>query len=428
MGHIIAKDAYRRLGAALDGSTVRMPWSESLNDLLRSLYTPEEADLVARMPRRPSPIERVAAVTGEDAARLRPRLEAMCAKGLVCDLWEDGRYLYMASPFVIGFFEFTMMRTRGELDHDQWADLFHRYMFGDTAFLDANFGHGEQVSIMRALPHDGTLRDVEHVEILDYEKASALVDAQDVFAVGLCSCRHEREHLEGRDCAAPLETCTSMGDGARFLMRNGFAREIDRAEMLDILDRSRDLGLTLTTDNVRRDAGFVCHCCGCCCNLMRGIRYSGHAEVVVSSSFIARCEADACTGCGLCAKACPIDAVAMVPGPEREGKRPRPVARVDAELCLGCGVCALKCPTSAMALDKREQKVFHPEDSFERAITQSLERGTLQNLLFDDPGSRAQGFMRAMLGGFLRLSPVKKALMSEALRSRFLDALRRGGA
>jgi len=34
--------------------------------------------------------------------------------------------------------------------------------------------------------------------------------------------------------------------------------------------------------------------------------------------------------------------------------------------------------------------------------------------------------MRGLFGGFLRLSPVKKALMSDALRSTFLSVVRKG--
>jgi len=64
-------------------------------------------------------------------------------------------------------------------------------------------------------------------------------------------------------------------------------------------------------------------------------------------------------------------------------------------------------------------------------ILQCLERGTLQNQLFDAPESKGQAFLRACVGGFLRLTPVKRTLMSAALRSRFLGAIRnsaiRGG-
>ena len=81
-----------------------------------------------------------------------------------------------------------------------------------------------------------------------------------------------------------------------------------------------------------------------------------------------------------------------------------------------------------MKLHRRAQRVFHPETTFERTILQCLERGTLQNQLFDDPGSKSQAFLRGVVGGFLRLAPVKRALMSDALRSQFLAAMKSGAA
>ncbi len=433
MGHIAARDIYRRLGHAIDNTPVRTPWNDAFHAMLRELYTPEEAELVVRMPYRPSSMERLEQVTGMPRARLQPLLDRLCDKGLVLDIREDGDHaapatadtddgcLYMISPIVIGIFEFTMMRTGGALPSRRWAELFHDYMFGDRAFLDANFGDGQRVSVMRALPHQETLGD--HVEILDYERAAALVEEQRTFAVGLCSCRHEKHHLGTRQCDVDMETCTSMGSGAEYLIRHGFARRIDKAAMHDILARSRDLGFTLSADNVRQGVGFICHCCGCCCNLMQGIRQWGHAGVLVTSSFIARCDASLCNGCGLCGRACPIDAVSL-PVPDGGRKRDRRCV-VDEAYCLGCGACALKCPTGALRLHPRQRKVLHPADSFERVILQSLERGTLQNLVFDNPNSRTQEFMRGLVGGFLRLGPVKRTLMGEALRSRFLDAVRR---
>jgi hypothetical protein len=77
-----------------------------------------------------------------------------------------------------------------------------------------------------------------------------------------------------------------------------------------------------------------------------------------------------------------------------------------------------------MKLHKRAQRVLHPETTFERVILQCLERGTLQNQLFDNPARMTHAFARACLGGFLRLKPVKRALMGEVLRSRFLGALK----
>jgi hypothetical protein len=56
----------------------------------------------------------------------------------------------------------------------------------------------------------------------------------------------------------------------------------------------------------------------------------------------------------------------------------------------------------------------------------SLDRGNLQNQIFDNPQSITQEIMRTFIGGFLRLSPVKRALMSDLLRSSFLNFMKIG--
>ena len=211
-------------------------------------------------------------------------------------------------------------------------------------------------------------------------------------------------------CGIPLDTCTTIGDGAEFLIRNNLARRSSKDEMVDILARSRDLGFTLTADNVKHDVGFICHCCGCCCNLMSGINKTGYTNILVSSSFVAKRTSNDCLSCGLCVTACPVNAISMQDrfGAVLNGKRPKKVAVIDEERCLGCGVCVLKCKPKALVLEKASKRVIHPEDTFERVILQSLERNTLQNLLFDNPSSKADNFMRSVLGGFLKLPAVKK--------------------
>jgi ferredoxin len=425
MGHLAGKDLYHKLGAAIDGLTFRAPWNETFHALLKELYAPDEADLVVTMPASLTPFSRLRELTGRTEAELRGLLERLCSKGLVMDLFLRGTYHYMPSPFVIGIFELTMMRTAVDRDWKKVSGLFHDYMLGRPEFFAENCGHGEQITLLRTIPHESTVDAHDHVEILDYERASAIVDEQDRFSIGTCSCRHTAMHRGGASCGTPLDTCSSFGIAAEFLVRRGLARKASREQMHENIARSRALGLVLNVDNVRHHPAFLCHCCGDCCHLLVGMKQWGYTNIVMTSAFLPATDESRCTGCGLCARACPVEARAMAPAVDATPKnRTKPVT--DSNRCLGCGVCALRCKSGALTLVRKGKRVITPETTFERVVLQCLERGTLQNLFFDNPQRVSHAFLRGVVGGFLRLPPVKRALMSDALRSTFLSVMKKG--
>jgi NAD-dependent dihydropyrimidine dehydrogenase PreA subunit len=331
----------------------------------------------------------------------------------------------MPSPLVVGIFEAVMMRTGDDLHLKKWAELLHEYMHGDDGFYAANCAHGEQVFVMKTLPHEEVILPSEYVEVLDHDKAVAIIEKADRFAMGVCSCRHEKMHLGQKRCDVPLELCSSFGPVADSLIRHGFAKEVSKSEVRENLARAKELKLTLAADNVKTRVNFICYCCKCCCNLMSGVSKHGFPNTVMTSNFLSQVNPEKCKGCGKCADSCPVDAIKLMPrqNPESEAKK---IPGIQADLCLGCGVCGLACPSGAMALVQRKQRVIQPETTFERVILQCLERGTLQNQLFDNPQSLSHKFMRGFVGGFLRLPPVKKALMSDTLRSSFLASMRKG--
>jgi Pyruvate/2-oxoacid:ferredoxin oxidoreductase delta subunit len=425
MGHIAGKDIYRTLGKKIDNLSMRVPWNERFREILIELYSEDEAELFIKMPYGLSSFDRIKKVTKYESSKLHKILNSLCSKGLVIDLRLHDNYYYMPSPMVIGIFEFTMMRTGDGLDTKKWARLLNQYMQEDGSFYHANLAKGEKISFMRTLPHEEVITPSEFIEVLDYEKAWTIIKESDKFSIGLCSCRHEKLHLGEKKCDVPLDTCSSFGMAAEFLIRNNLAKEVSKSEMLENLARSKEIGLVLNADNVQRNVTYICHCCKCCCNALLGISKHGYPNTIVTSNFIAQVNEELCKGCGKCAKACPVNAIELRPvtnASSDKGKRPV----IDKNFCLGCGVCALKCETKALSLVKRDKRVIYPETTFERIILQCLEKGTLQYQIFDNPQDINQKIMRAFLGAFLRLPLVKKALMSDMLQSSFLDWMKKG--
>ena len=136
-------------------------------------------------------------------------------------------------------------------------------------------------------------------------------------------------------------------------------------------------------------------------------------QPVATTNYIPKVSLETCIGCGKCKKVCPILAISM-----EEGK---PV--IDEEICLGCGVCARNCPKEAITLKRRPIQVITPVNSTHRFVLQAIEKGTLQNLIFDNQAFANHRAMAAVFGTILRLPPMKQALASKQFKSIYLDKL-----
>ena len=64
-----------------------------------------------------------------------------------------------------------------------------------------------------------------------------------------------------------------------------------------------------------------------------------------------------------------------------------------------------------------------PVNSTHRFVLQAIEKGTLQNLVFDNQYFANHRAMAQVFGAILQLPPVKQALASEQFKSVYLDKL-----
>jgi len=318
----------------------------------------------------------------------------------------------------VGFFEFSMMRLRDDFDQAKLAGLFHQYILEEPEFL-GQFQKGTQTTPFRTLVHEET-----YSEILDWERASYLVQNTQRWSVGLCHCRHIAHH-QGHDCERfPLETCLSMGKSADYVIQHHFGRSISQAEALDLLGRSRDAGLIHIADNVKNEPAFICNCCGCCCEILLGFKKFKVFGNTFSSNYLPEVNSEACIGCNICKKSCPIDAIAMVPYErQKNGKRLKQMAKVDESICLGCGVCALRCENQAIRMKYREKRRIPPENVFARVLTMAIEQGKLHELLVDKDDGLTAHTANLFINALMNLPPGKQLLARANIKSRFVDYL-----
>jgi hypothetical protein len=67
--------------------------------------------------------------------------------------------------------------------------------------------------------------------------------------------------------------------------------------------------------------------------------------------------------------------------------------------------------------------VLTPLDTFQRTVIMAIERGDLQNFIFDNRLHASHRAMAAVLGVILGLPPVRRTTAASMLRSRYLEAL-----
>ncbi len=290
----------------------------------------------------------------------------------------------------------------------------------EEEFIRSLFVQGN-TQLGRVYVNEPVLSEENALLVLDYERASEVIKTSGHIGVGLCYCRHKMKHMD-RNCDASMNICMTFNSSAESLTKYGYARAIEAAERLELLDEAYENNLVQFGENVQRGVNFICNCCGCCCEAMIAARRYGILQPVHTTNFLPAVNRGVCTGCGKCVSACPVEAMTLVTANDPRRLK-RKVARLLEDVCLGCGVCTRVCHTGSLALVPREKRVFTPVDGIHRAVVMAIERGRLQDLIFDNRLLASHRATAAVLGAILRLPAVKRALATEQMKSRYLVKL-----
>ena len=327
-------DVYERLRERLDMFPQGFPKTESGVDIevLKHLFTPEEAELMLHLRPRPERVSAIADRVGKDETELGETLYDMSKRGLIMRYRApDKEIYYFLMPWMVGIWEFQLNKLTREN-----IELYERFYQEGMVPL----WRKSRTLEFRVIPVEKEIQG--GTEIQPYEKVSQIIDSNTRFAVAECICRKERR-MVGEGCDKLLEACMMFGPAADFYIENGIGREISQEEARQVLLKAEEDGLIHCSWNHAGKKDFICNCCGCCCKALALITKYGNPGAVTKSNYYATKDEDTCTSCGTCVERCQVGAIQF----END------LTVINRERCIGCGLCVSTCPTGSISMVKK---------------------------------------------------------------------------
>ena len=304
--------------------------ADSLMEVLRLQFTPEEAELAVKVGFRGGKLDRIHEKTGIERENLKKMLNTMADKGT---MWispreEDPRYktIGIGGPGLVETGGWGNVRFPYSV---QLMKALHRFEVDFATKCLPELGFPVRVwTTPAALPNDADPDEnvIERIKEAGY------------WGVSTCSCRLPHWIADpGNHCNHLLETCLFMGDMARWGVEHGMCRVISCDDAIELIRRCNEDGLVHTYD----PDDFICNCCSDCCVFHVGIRETG-AKLLQPSEFVAQIDDSTCSACSTCSDRCPFGAIQV-----------NEYASVNADKCLGCGVCFPTCSTNSVKFVRR---------------------------------------------------------------------------
>jgi Pyruvate/2-oxoacid:ferredoxin oxidoreductase delta subunit len=421
MAHLTVRSGYENLVERLNRFPQGAAPTPTLFEILRILMTEKEAEYVSQFPMKPFTVARAATALRTSTTDAQNIVETLASRGILLDVENlNGEMEYTLPPPMAGFFEFSLMRIRDDIDQKLLSELFYQYMNVEEDFIKGLFCEGE-TRLGRTFVYEPAIPKTLTLHVLDHERATEVINTATYRAVGVCYCRHKMSHI-GKACDAPMDICMTFNSTAESLIRHSIARSVDVAECTDLLHQAYDRNLVQFGENCREKVNFICNCCGCCCEAMLAAKRFAFLTPVHTTKYLPVVMDEQCTGCAKCVDVCPVEAMGLVNAGDPHKPR-RKKARIEEDICLGCGLCVKVCTKNAMTMKERKNRVITPLNSVHKAVMMAIERGILQNLIFDDRRLWNHRAMAAIVGIILALPPIKQAMASRQIRSRYMEWL-----
>jgi electron transport complex protein RnfB len=353
----MADDIFRKVQKRLDGYSLGFPATDSGIELeiLRELFTEEDAGMFLNLTQRLEKPEDVARRMGRPSDEVAAQLNGMYERGLLFRLKKGDTVRYGAIPFVHGLFEFQV----ADLD-PRMASMVEKYM--QEGFHNAITTGAP--AFLRTVPVQRTLKVVHNVAA--YEDASEILRKADKIVVTDCICRKQKR-LVGQGCDKPLEACFMFGSMGQYYVDRKMGREIGVDEAIRILTEAQEAGLVTQPATAQNPAG-MCNCCGDCCGVLTSLKRHPKPAERVFSNYFAEVDKDLCSGCETCLERCQMEAIKM----DEED-----LAGIDLDRCIGCGLCVAACPEEAIQLIPKPEALRRtpPENSLGQMAFMAETRG-----------------------------------------------------
>jgi NAD-dependent dihydropyrimidine dehydrogenase PreA subunit len=353
-----------------------MPITDNTITLVASRYTPAEAGFLTDLPLSPKTIEDLAGFKNLGTDELRKKLDDLAGRGLVYTFTKNDKRFYILNDIYTALRAWGWPGLAATPENKQFADLLEVW---ETEYM-APWAHVQEMGL-RTIPIQQAVEDDR--QILAYEDIGKVLDSYKYFCVTECGCRLRHNLADVTpDCKYPTDNCLHFDRLAHYCVDNGLGREISKQQAVDILHRSADLGLVLGISNQQMGTDTICSCCTDCCmwfDGMRKLKQIGAATgTLTPSNYRIHTNDQTCTGCGLCVKRCPMDALQLKDAPTAKGRKTLlageggkektltnktgKLAAANTDLCIGCGVCVIKCPSKSLTL-VRNETVHHPPET-----------------------------------------------------------------